>query len=282
MKSLKIIETEQITEAVAQLCVKANTYLNPDVLRALEAAREGETSDTAREVLDVIIDNAAAAAREHMPICQDTGIAVVFVSMGQEVHINGDIEAAINEGVRQGYRRGFSRNSIVPDPINRINTGDNTPAVIHYEFCPGDKLRIVLAPKGFGSENMSGLRMLNPSDGIKGVEDFVVETVRLAGANPCPPIIVGVGVGGTAEKAAILAKKSLLRELGESHPDTFWSETESRILSRINELNIGPAGFGGRTTALGVHILTYPTHIAGLPVAVNINCHVARHREVEI
>jgi len=209
-------------------------------------------------------------------------MAVVFISIGRNVHINGDIDEAINEGIRRGYREGYCRNSVVRDPINRINTGDNTPAVIHYDFMPGDKLHITVAPKGFGSENMSGIRMLNPADGLEGAEEFFVETVRSAGSNPCPPIIVGVGIGGTMEKAALMSKQALLREIGIVHPDPFWAEVEASLLTRINELGIGPAGFGGKTTALGVHILTYPTHIAGLPVAVNIGCHATRHRTVII
>jgi fumarate hydratase subunit alpha len=204
-------------------------------------------------------------------------MAVVFVSFGSDVHVEGDINDAINEGVRQGYREGFCRNSVVRDPVNRVNTGDNTPAVIYYDFSAESGLRITVAPKGFGSENMSAVRMLNPSDGLEGAEDFIVETVRSAGPNPCPPVIVGVGIGGTMEKAALMSKQALIREPGRSNPDPFWADVEVRLLARINTLGIGPAGFGGRTTALGVHIVTYPTHIAGLPVAVNIGCHATRH-----
>jgi fumarate hydratase subunit alpha len=278
MNNLRIINAEQITQAVAELCVKANTCIGTDILCALSQSRARETSPLAQSVLDTILENADIAEREKMPVCQDTGMAVVFVSVGSNVHINGDIDAAINEGVRQGYRDGYCRNSVVRDPVNRVNTGDNTPAVIYYEFTPGDSLRITVAPKGFGSENMSAVRMLNPSDGLSGVEDFVVNTVKTAGANPCPPVIVGVGIGGTMEKAALLSKQVLLRDVGGVHPDTFWADVEARLLARINSLNIGPSGFGGRTSALGVHILTYPTHIAGLPVAVNIGCHATRHQ----
>lgn len=305
---MTIINPNEITKTVATLCTSANIHLGDDIKDALKTARDLEISTPthstlAHSALETMLKNAEIASRENLPICQDTGMAVVFVEIGQGVYIDGDVNDAINEGVRQGYLAGFCRNSIVRDPIHRQNTGDNTPAVIHYEFASADnasadamkgKLRITVAPKGFGSENMSAVRMLNPSDGLPGVEDFVVETVRNAGANPCPPIVVGVGVGGTMEKAALLAKKALLRKVtpntqatpshSESslHNDRLWPETEARLLSRINDLDIGPCGYGGRTTALGVHILTYPTHIAGLPVAVNINCHVSRHRSAEI
>lgn len=277
---MRIIETEHITKAVAELCILANIYLGEDVLAALKNARATETNNLAQSVLDTMLENADIAIREKLPICQDTGMAVFFVHIGSEVYVNGNITEAINEGVRQGYREGYCRTSVVSDPIRRKNTGDNTPAVIHYDFIPGEELRITVAPKGFGSENMSALRMLNPSDGLEGAEDFVVETVKKAGANPCPPLVIGVGIGGTMEKAALLAKEALLRDLAKNHPDPFWAEAEDRLLKRINGLNIGPSGYGGDTTALGVKIQTYPTHIAGLPVAVNINCHVARHREV--
>jgi fumarate hydratase subunit alpha len=278
MDHLRIIDAERITEAVAYLCVKANTCIGSDILYALSQSRIRETSPLAQSALQTILENADIAECEKMPVCQDTGMAVIFVTIGSNVHIKGDIDAAINEGVRQGYRDGYCRNSVVSDPINRINTGDNTPAVIYYDFTPGDHLCITVAPKGFGSENMSAVRMLNPSDGLTGVEEFVVNTVKTAGANPCPPVIVGVGIGGTMEKAALLSKQALLRDVGGVHSDTFWADVEARLLARINSLNIGPSGYGGRTTALGVHILTYPTHIAGLPVAVNIGCHATRHQ----
>jgi fumarate hydratase subunit alpha len=278
MEQLRIINAEKITEAVAFLCVKANTRIGADILCVLSQSRVRETSPLAQSALDTILENADIAEREKLPVCQDTGMAVVFVSIGLNVHINGDIEVAINEGVRRGYSEGYCRNSVVRDPVNRVNTGDNTPAVIHYDFAPGDHLCITVAPKGFGSENMSAVRMLNPSDGLTGVEDFVVNTVKTAGANPCPPVIVGVGIGGTMEKAALLSKQALLRDMGGVHPDPFWADVEARLLARVNTLNIGPSGYGGVTTALGVHILTYPTHIAGLPVAVNIGCHATRHQ----
>jgi len=275
---MRIIDSKLITEKVAKLCVDANLYLGENVLCALKQAREQECGKLAKSTLTTMIENAEIAKQEKLPICQDTGMAVVFVEVGQDIHIKGDINAAINEGVRQGYRNGYCRASVVSDPIERKNTGDNTPAIIHYNLVPGDKLNITLAPKGFGSENMSAICMLNPSDGLAGVEDFVVQTVEKAGANPCPPIFVGVGVGGTFEKVALLAKQALLGF--EPNPNQFWANCEARLLQRINKLNIGPSGYGGKTTALGVRILTYPTHIAGLPVAVNINCHVARHKTV--
>ena len=299
---MRIIEPEQITDAVAKLCIEANVCIGADIRRALLAAREAEEVPLAKSVLNTLLENAEVAERERLPICQDTGMAVVFVTMGNGLHVNGDIEAAINEGVRRGYSEGYFRNSVVQCPINRINTSDNTPAVIHYEFAAGDTLEITVAPKGFGSENMSAVRMLNPSDGLGGVLDFVVDTVRIAGANPCPPIVVGVGIGGTMEKAALLAKKALLLDVdnadgklpplqdvgtcnsspleGYRNDGVDWVDIEAKLLGRINALNIGAAGFGGKTTALGVKVLTYPTHIAGLPVAVNIGCHVTRHRAV--
>jgi fumarate hydratase subunit alpha len=279
---LRFIDAEQITKAVAALCVKANTCIGADILSALSQSRINERSPLAQSVLDTLLENAKVAEQENLPICQDTGMAVVFVSIGADVHVNGDIDTAINEGVRRGYRDGFCRNSVVRDPINRVNTGDNTPAVIHYEFIRGCSLHITVAPKGFGSENMSAVRMFNPSDGLPLVENFIVETVCLAGANPCPPVILGVGIGGTMEKAALLSKKALLRDVGSINPEQYWADVEARLLIRINSLDIGPAGFGGSTTALGVHILTYPTHIAGLPVAVNIGCHATRHQTIII
>ena len=279
---IRFVSADLITQTVAQLCIKANIHAKESIITALCKAREKETSSLGRSALDILLENADTAQREQLPLCQDTGMAVVFVSIGINVHIEGDIDQAIHEGVRQGYRQGYLRNSIVSDPIHRINTGDNTPAVIHYDFIQGDLINITVAPKGFGSENMGALRMLNPSDGLPGIEEFIISTVQSAGANPCPPVIVGAGVGGTMEKAALLAKQALLRDVGSVHPDPLWAQTESRLLERINALGIGPAGFGGRTTALGVHILTYPTHIAGLPVAVNIGCHATRHETAVI
>jgi fumarate hydratase subunit alpha len=278
MDGIRFISAEQITEAVAGLCIDANLRLGADIYNALNAARESETAPLARTTLGTLVQNADAAAHEGLPLCQDTGMTVVFVDIGAGVHINGDVGAAVNEGVRRGYREGYFRNSVVRDPFDRVNTGDNTPAIIYYDFIEGDSVRLTVMPKGFGSENMSAVRMLNPSDGLAGAEDFIIETVKRAGANPCPPVIVGVGVGGTVEYAALLAKRALLREVGSVNPLPFYAEAEARLLARVNALGIGPAGYGGRTTALAVHILPYPTHIAGLPVAVNIGCHATRHR----
>ena len=237
-----------------------------------------ETWPGAREILERIVENYEIADAENQPICQDTGVACVFLKIGQEVHINGDIQEAVNEGVRQGYREGYLRKSVVRDPLDRVNTGDNTPAFIYYELVPGDKVEITVAPKGFGSENMSRIKMLRPSDGVEGVKDFVVNAVEEAGPNPCPPIVVGVGIGGTFDKAALLAKKALLRPVDEPNANPFYQALEQELLEKINALGIGPQGLGGRTTALAVNIETMPTHIAGLPVAVNINCHVTRHQ----
>jgi fumarate hydratase subunit alpha len=276
------IHADQISEAVTRLCIESNYYLGEDVLTALRQYREAEISPVGREVLDQILENAEIARDEQMPLCQDTGLTVVFLELGQEVHIaGGDLNEAIAEGVRRGYKDGYLRKSMVERPFSaRINTKDNTPPVIHTTIVPGDGLRIVVAPKGGGSENMSQLAMLKPADGRQGVINFVVESVRRAGANPCPPIIVGVGVGGSAEKAVWLAKHSLLRTLGEPNPDSELTELEAEILERVNRLGIGPQGFGGLTTALAVHVETFPCHIASMPVAVNIQCHSARHEEV--
>ena len=279
---VRLVGAEQIERAVAELCVEANLSIGADIIAALTAAKARETSALAVSALDTILKNAEIAACEKIPVCQDTGMAVVFVTIGANAHVDGDIEAAVNEGVRRGYREGYLRNSVVRGPVERVNTGDNTPAIIHYDFAPGDSVSITVAPKGFGSENMGRAVMLNPSDGLSGVEDFVVETVRAAGANPCPPVIVGVGAGGTMEKAVLLSKQALLRDVGGAHQDPFWADVENRLLARINALGIGPCGFGGVTTALGVHILTYPTHIAGLPVAVNIGCHATRRKTAVI
>jgi fumarate hydratase subunit alpha len=275
---MRIIEAEQITQAVAELCVEANIVLNNDIKNALKRARQVETDEQPRFVLDTLLTNADTAGRERLPICQDTGMAVVFADIGTDIHIHGDICGAINEGVRIGYKKGYCRSSIVADPIRRVNTGDNTPAVIHFNFVPGSNLHITVAPKGFGSENMSALKMFSPSGGLDAAEEFVVETVKRAGSNPCPPVIVGVGIGGNFERVALLAKRALLRDVDDTNPDAFWAEAEARLLEKINALDIGPGGFGGRTTALAVKILTAPTHIAGLPVAVNIGCHATRHR----
>lgn len=276
---MREIGAQRITEVVRRLCIEANCHLPQDVKECIEQSYAREQWLQAREILERIMENYEIADREGCPICQDTGMACVFVTLGQEVHIQGDLAEAIHEGVRQGYRDGFLRKSVVRDPLDRVNTGDNTPAMIYYDIVPGDELKITVAPKGFGSENMSRIKMLKPSDGLQGVKDFVVDTVREAGPNPCPPIVVGVGVGGTFDKAALLAKKALLRQAGAPNPDPFYADLERELLEQINALGIGPQGFGGRTTALAVHIEPCPTHIAGLPVAVNINCHVTRHRE---
>jgi fumarate hydratase subunit alpha len=278
---MRNIEVDTIIEAVSQMCMDANYFLNEDVKQAMQEGIENEKSHIGTEILKKLITNAELARDKRVAICQDTGMAVVFVTIGQDVHITcGGLEDAINEGVRRGYKEGYLRKSVVKDPIERVNTGDNTPAVIHYEIVPGDSLKIELAPKGFGSENMSGVKMLKPSDGIEGVKNFIIETVDKAGPNPCPPIVVGVGIGGTMEKAAILAKRALLRPLNVRSEIDYVKNLEIEMLQRINELGIGPAGLGGINTALAVNVETYPTHIAGLPVAVNISCHVTRHAQV--
>ncbi len=279
---MREIEASRITEAVARMCEDANRNLPADVRDRIRESRENEPWQPACEILDRIIENFETAGSEKLPICQDTGAACVFLEIGQDVHVaGGDVTEAVNEGVRRGYSEGYLRKSIVRDPLDRVNTGDNTPAMITFDIVPGDKLKITVAPKGFGSENMSRIKMLKPSDGVEGVKDFVIETVREAGPNPCPPIIVGVGVGGTFDKAALLAKKALLRPAGQHNPVPFYADLEKELLDEINALGIGPQGFGGRTTALAVSIEQFPTHIAGLPVAVNINCHVTRH-ETEV
>ena len=275
---MREIKSEKITEVVRKLCIEANCHLPDDVKRCIISAREKETWQGASEILDRIVENYEIADNENVPICQDTGAACVFVCIGQDVHVSGNITDAINEGVRQGYADGYLRKSIVKDPLDRVNTGDNTPAMIYYDITDGDKIEITVAPKGFGSENMSRVAMLRPSDGVEGVKEFVINTVKEAGPNPCPPIVVGVGIGGTFDKAAYLAKKALLRCADEASGDAFYAELERELLEKINALGIGPQGLGGRTTALAVNIETFPTHIAGLPVAVNINCHVTRHK----
>ena len=273
------IEAAKITDAVKRLCIQANVILPEDVKNCIIKRKSEENWAPAREILDRIEENFELAEAENVPICQDTGVACVFLEIGQEVHIaGGDITQAVNEGVRQGYAEGYLRKSVVRDPLDRVNTGDNTPAMIYYDIVPGDKIKITVAPKGFGSENMSQIKMLRPSDGIEGVKAFVLKAVEEAGPNPCPPIIVGVGIGGTFDKAALLAKKALLRETGTPSADPLYAKLEEELLEKINALGIGPQGFGGKTTALAVAVEHYPTHIAGLPVAVNINCHVARHK----
>lgn len=279
---MRTIKSELILENVKELCMKANYFLPDDIKTALDSAIEKETFPVAKNTLGIIVENYKLAEKELMPICQDTGLACVFLEIGQDLHVCGSIEDAVNEGVRQGYAEGLLRKSCVKDPLRRINTNDNTPAMIYYDIVPGDGLKITVAPKGFGSENMSQLKMLKPSDGIDGVIDFVLKTVEDAGPNPCPPIVVGVGIGGTFDKAALLAKKALLRDSDIRNSDEFYSNLETALLEKINALGIGPQGFGGLNTALAVNIEVMPTHIAGLPCAVNINCHASRHFSISL
>lgn len=275
MSNIREIDANIISEAIAEMCIEANTVLPQDVKTAIENARAAEDCATACDVLDKIIENYNIAG--DVPICQDTGMACVFLEIGQDVHINGNLKDAVDEGVRKGYTEGYLRKSVVKDPLDRVNTKDNTPALLYTELVPGSKVKITVAPKGFGSENMSRIAMLKPSEGAEGVKQFIVETVKLAGPNPCPPIVVGVGIGGSFDKCAYLAKKALLRNLDSHNENPFYADMEDELIGKINALGIGPQGFGGKTTALGVNIETMPTHIAGLPCAVNINCHVTRH-----
>ncbi|HEY4544362.1 MAG TPA: fumarate hydratase [Tissierellaceae bacterium] len=278
---MRQIDANLITKEVRRMAIEANYFLPDDVQKRLEESRDGEDWELAASTIDKIVQNANIARTEEVPMCQDTGMLVVFVEIGQDVQIvNGYIEDAINQGIREGYEDGYLRKSVVKDPLDRVNTKDNTPGIIHYEIVPGDSLKITVAPKGFGSENMSRLTMLKPAQGLQGVKDFILETVELAGPNPCPPIVVGVGIGGTFEKAAFLAKKSLMRDLDSYSENPYYADLEKELLEEINKLGIGPQGFGGKTTALKVQIETYPTHIAGLPVAVNIQCHATRHKQV--
>ena len=280
---MREISVETVKRTVARLCVEANCHLPEDVRARLRASRAQETWPVAQSVLDQILENDRIAHSQEVPICQDTGMACVFVEVGQEVHFaDGSLADAIHEGVRWGYGEGYLRKSVVGDPLERKNTGDNTPAMIYYDMVPGDVCRITVAPKGFGSENMSQTKMLRPSDGVEGVKDFVLQVVEDAGPNPCPPIVVGVGIGGTFDKAALLAKQALLRPLDQPNDQPFYAALEEELLEKINQKGIGPQGFGGRTTALAVNICTMPTHIAGLPCAVNINCHVTRHKSAEL
>ncbi|MBD3232348.1 MAG: fumarate hydratase [candidate division Zixibacteria bacterium] len=279
---MRNIDASEITKTVRKLCMEANYYLGDDVLNALKKFEAQEESPLGKNILQQIIKNAEIAKDEEAAMCQDTGFAVTFVELGQDVNIDGNLYDAINEGIREGYSDGYLRKSIVEDPLRRKNTGDNTPGVIHVDIVPGDKLKITVAPKGGGSENMSEVRMMKPADGVEGLKDFVVERCRKSGGNPCPPVIVGVGVGGTFEKCAFLAKKALLREVGSEHPDPFYAELEKELLEKINNLGVGPQGLGGRTFALAVHIEAHPCHIASFPVSVNLNCHAARHKEAVI
>ncbi|AVP54688.1 fumarate hydratase [Clostridium tetani] len=279
---MKEVNVSDITKAIKELSIEANYRLPKDVKEKLEEYNKKENWDMAKGILEKILVNVDISDKENMPACQDTGMACVFVEIGQDVHVvGGNLEDAINEGVRQGYTEGYLRKSVVNDPIERVNTKDNTPAVIYYDIVPGDKLKITVAPKGFGSENMSQQKMLKPADGLQGVKDFIIKVVKDAGPNPCPPIVVGVGIGGTFDRSANLAKKALMRPLDERNNNPFYADLEKELLETINSLGIGPQGFGGLTTALAVNIETYATHIAGLPVAVNINCHVTRHKSVE-
>lgn len=279
---MRTINADLIRETVAKLCIKANRELPSDVLEAIKRAEVTEPWPEAKRILGLLSENVALANDKCLPICQDTGMACVFVELGQDVHIEGDFETAVNDGVRLGYEEGLLRKSVVGDPLLRVNTGDNTPALISLHLVPGDKIRISVMPKGFGSENMSALKMLKPSDGVEGVKRFVLDTVTAAGANPCPPIVVGVGIGGSFDKSANLAKKALLRPLDERNADEYYAELEVELLAAINASGIGPQGFGGRTTALALAIETMPTHVAGLPVAVNISCHATRRAVAEL
>lgn len=279
---MRSIDSKVIEDTVARLCIEANLRLPPDVINAIERAEKAEPWDGAKRILSLLGDNVRIASEKTLPVCQDTGMACVFVELGQNVHIEGDFEQAVNNGVRRGYGEGYLRKSVVCDPLRRVNTGDNTPALVTVKLTRGDKMRITVMPKGFGSENMSALKMLKPADGAEGVKSFVLDTVEKAGANPCPPIIVGVGIGGSFDKAAYLAKHALLRPVNEPNPDEYYAALENELLEKINALGIGPQGFGGKTTALAVLIEAMPTHVAGLPVAVNISCHATRRASASL
>lgn len=279
---MRSIDSKVIEDTVARLCIEANLRLPPDVINAIERAEKAEPWDGAKRILSLLGDNVRIASEKTLPVCQDTGMACVFVELGQDVHIEGDFEQAVNNGVRRGYGEGYLRKSVVCDPLRRVNTGDNTPALVTVKLTRGDKMRITVMPKGFGSENMSALKMLKPADGVEGVRNFVLDTVEKAGANPCPPIIVGVGIGGSFDKAACLAKHALLRPVNEPNPDEYYAALERELLDKINTLGIGPQGFGGKTTALAVLIEAMPTHVAGLPVAVNISCHATRRASASL
>ncbi len=275
---MRVIHTDEIIQNISEMCIEANMYLPQDVEQAMQHAGENERSPLGRQILSQLGENMQIAAAEQIPVCQDTGMAVVFLNIGQDLHIEGmALEDAVNEGIRRGYRQGYLRKSVVKDPLLRENTKDNTPGILHYQIVPGSQLELTVAPKGFGSENMSRIYMLKPADGIKGVKEAVLDAVEKAGPNACPPMVIGVGIGGDFEKSAVMAKQALTRDIGQHSDIPYVRELETELLDKINALGIGPGGLGGTVTALGVNILTYPTHIAGLPVAVNICCHVARH-----
>ena len=280
--AMRTIAAERIRDTVAELCIRANRQLPDDIVKAIKAAGQEESWPTAKYTLEILQENMALAKERELPVCQDTGMACVFLELGQDVHVEGDLNEAIHEGVRRGYGEGYLRKSIVEDPLRRINTEDNTPAAITVHIVPGEVLKITVAPKGFGSENMSRLAMLKPADGVEGVKSFVYETVKIAGPNPCPPIVLGIGIGGSFDKVAALAKQALLRPLDQPNPDPYYAALEKELLEGINELGIGPQGFGGKTTALGVSIETMATHVAGLPVSVNVSCHVTRRASAEL
>ena len=280
--AMRTIAAERIRDTVAELCIRANRQLPDDIVKAIKAAGQEESWPTAKYTLEILQENMVLAKERELPVCQDTGMACVFLELGQDVHVEGDLNEAIHEGVRRGYGEGYLRKSIVEDPLRRINTEDNTPAAITVHIVPGEVLKITVAPKGFGSENMSRLAMLKPADGVEGVKNFVYETVKIAGPNPCPPIVLGIGIGGSFDKVAALAKQALLRPLDQPNPDPYYAALEKELLEGINDLGIGPQGFGGKTTALGVSIETMATHVAGLPVAVNVSCHVTRRASAEL
>ena len=279
---MREINAKDITEQVKRLCMEANSYLPEDIKERINKSEQEEPWALAKNILGIIHENYLIAEENYVPVCQDTGMACVFMEIGQDVHINGNLEEAVNEGVRQGYTEGCLRKSVVRDPLDRVNTTDNTPAMIYYDIVPGDGFKLTVAPKGFGSENMSQIKMLKPSDGLQGVKDFILKVVEDAGPNPCPPIVVGVGIGGTFDKAALLAKKALMRNTNVRNADPFYADLEEEMLQKINALGIGPQGFGGRTTCLGLAIEQMPTHVAGLPAAVNVSCHVTRRASAEL
>ena len=279
---MREISAKDITAQVKRLCMEANSYLPEDIKEKINACEQAEPWDLAKNILGIIHENYLIAEKAYVPVCQDTGVACVFMEIGQDVHIDGNLEEAVNEGVRQGYTEGCLRKSVVRDPLDRVNTTDNTPAMIYYDIVPGDGFKLTVAPKGFGSENMSQIKMLKPADGVEGFKKFVVETVRLAGSNPCPPIVLGIGVGGSFDKVAYLAKHALLRPIDQPNADPYYAQLEGELLEEINAMGIGPQGFGGQTTCLGLSIEAAPTHVAGLPVAVNVSCHVTRRATAKL